>query len=76
MGKFDFKPQDNTIVRAKLSADVYKRASNPDEWAVEAVDDTDDGTVYVALFSGPFAKDRALEYSAAAFDEVNCARGA
>jgi len=33
----------------------------PDEWRVEAIDS--EGRVFVALFSGPAAKERANEYA-------------
>ena len=34
----------------------------PDEWRVEAIDS--EGRVFVAIFSGPAAKERANEYAA------------
>lgn len=36
----------------------------PDEWFVEATDEESVGEVYVALFSGPGARERAKEYAA------------
>jgi len=36
---------------------------NPGDWRVEAVDFEDEGKVYVAIFSGPNAQERAEEYA-------------
>lgn len=33
------------------------------EWRVEAIDTDNDGQIYVALFSGPEARERAEEYA-------------
>ena len=33
------------------------------DWRVEAIDDEREGAVYVAIFSGPDAKERAREYA-------------
>ena len=38
-------------------------AVEEDEYRVEAIDYDDDGQVYVAIFSGPKAKERAEEYA-------------
>ncbi len=35
-----------------------------DEWVVEAIDHAGDGEIYVALFSGRLARERAEEYAA------------
>lgn len=35
----------------------------PDHWRVEAVNYAGDGEVYVAVFSGPDAQERAQEYA-------------
>ena len=35
---------------------------NPGDWRVEAIDFEDEGKVYIAVFSGPEAKERAQEY--------------
>ncbi|MFB3916080.1 MAG: hypothetical protein ACE14M_05090 [Terriglobales bacterium] len=37
---------------------------NAVDWRVEAVDFENEGAVYVTIFSGPEAKQRALEYAA------------
>jgi hypothetical protein len=36
----------------------------PDAWRVEAIDYDRDGVVFIAVFSGPGAQDRAEEYAA------------
>lgn len=37
--------------------------SDESEWRVEAINEDGDGEVYVAIFSGPEAKERAEEYA-------------
>lgn len=37
---------------------------NPYDWRVEAIDEQAEGQVYVAIFTGPKAKERAKEYAA------------
>ena len=34
----------------------------PDTWHVEAINYDGDGEIYMAVFSGPYAEQRALEY--------------
>jgi hypothetical protein len=36
---------------------------NPADWRVEGIDYEREGEVYVAIFSGPFARERATEYA-------------
>ena len=38
-------------------------AVDDDEWRVEGIDYEDEGLCYVAIFSGPEAKERAGEYA-------------
>lgn len=45
----------------KLKYEVVESREVPGEWRAEAVGD--DGECYVAIFSGPDAKDRAEEYA-------------
>ncbi len=42
--------------------EVIEDKNTPDTWRVEAIGHTSDGEVYVAIFSGPGARDRAMEY--------------
>lgn len=44
--------------------EVVKSKHCPGEWRVEAINPEGDGEVYVTLFSGPMAKERAKEYAA------------
>ena len=39
-------------------------AVDDDEWRVEGIDHENEGLCYVAIFSGPQAKERAGEYAA------------
>lgn len=42
----------------------YERTqSGPSEWRVEAIDYDNEGVVYVAIFTGPQADQRAAEYA-------------
>lgn len=49
-----------------MRAEVVRRDAVPEEWAVEAIDD--DGGIEMAVFSGPEAEVRALEYAAWKYD--------
>ena len=43
----------------KLKASLFKG-----EWIVEAIDEEGSGEMYIAAFSGPDAKERAVQYAA------------
>jgi hypothetical protein len=47
--------------KAHLTHEVAESKDYPGQWHVEAVDD--DGSVFVAVFSGPQARERAAEYA-------------
>lgn len=47
----------------ELTVEVVERKNAPGEWAVEAINMAGDGEIYSAIFSGPVAKDRAIEYA-------------
>ena len=53
----------STQVKTKLEYEVARSTQDPDEWRVEAIDYDDEGQVYVAIFAGPEAEDRAREYA-------------
>lgn len=55
------------MTRSDLIAEVARRNTVPDSWAVEAIAMKDDGAVEVSIFSGPHAKQRAVEYAAAKY---------
>lgn len=57
--------------RSNLQAEVVPRKDAPGSWGVEAIDYEDDGAISVAIFSGPDAKERALEYARSKYREVN-----
>jgi len=46
-----------------MEYEVVQSAGAVNEWRVEAIDHESEGEVYVALFSGPNAKQRAEEYA-------------
>ena len=56
--------------RLGLEAEVVERRDAPNAWGVEAIDAEGDGAVLMALFSGPDAKERALEYARAKFRKI------
>lgn len=43
---------------------AFEDKRNPGDWRVEAIDFENEGAVYVAIFSGPDARERAEEYAA------------
>jgi hypothetical protein len=43
--------------------DVARSEEAPFDWVASAVNDEGDGEIYVAVFSGPRAKERAAEYA-------------
>jgi hypothetical protein len=49
-----------TIHRVAAFATLYEGYLSPDDWVVETLDD---GGVYVTVFSGPQARERAFEYA-------------
>jgi hypothetical protein len=59
---------ETTILRVSgsdiMEYEVVQSAGTINEWRVEAIDHDGEGEVYVALFSGPLAKQRAEEYAA------------
>ncbi len=48
---------------ANLDVAVVERRDTPGAWAVEAIDYDSEGDVYLAVFSGPQAQQRAREYA-------------
>jgi len=46
-----------------LDVGVVERADIAGAWAVEAINRLGDGEIYLAIFSGPSARDRAEEYA-------------
>lgn len=46
-----------------MEYEVLRAGGTADEWRVEAANEAADGLVYVALFSGPEAEQRAREYA-------------
>ena len=53
-----------------MDYEIIQSTCNPDEWRVEAIDYESDGQVYVAIFTGPDARQRAEEYAAWKRSEV------
>ena len=47
-----------------MEYEVYEVAESRHQWRVEAIDHDQDGQVFVTIFSGPEAKERAEEYAA------------
>jgi len=48
---------------ADMEWSVVEDKRNPGEWRVEALDFDNEGAVYVTIFAGPEAQDRANEYA-------------
>ncbi len=47
-----------------MKYETVEDRQSPGDWRAEAVNDEGDGEVYVAIFTGPDAKERAQEYAA------------
>jgi hypothetical protein len=52
-----------TIRRVAAFATVSQGYLSENDWVVETLDSAGDGGVYVTVFSGPKARERALEYA-------------
>jgi hypothetical protein len=57
------------MTRSGLIAEIVKRRTAPESWTVEAIAMKDDGAIEIAIFSGPKAKERAVEYAAAKYTD-------
>jgi hypothetical protein len=64
-----------TVRRVAAFATVYQGYLSPNDWVVETLDSTGDGGVYVTVFSGPKARERAFEYAEEKYSGVQL-RGA
>jgi hypothetical protein len=62
--------------RSKLTAEITKRDTVPEEWAVEAIDMEGDGSVEMAIFIGPDARQRAIEYAEQKYADHRSAKAA
>ena len=51
------------------SVEVFERKGQPGVWSVEAIGS--DGEIYQAMFIGPEARQRAVEYAAFKYDLKN-----
>ena len=58
------------VGEAPLDVEVVERRDTPGAWAVEAINSAGDGEIYMAVFSGPAAKDRAVEYATLKYGHV------
>lgn len=54
---------NGALRRVAAFAIVYQGYLGADDWVVEALDSDGDGGIYTTVFSGPSAKERALEYA-------------
>lgn len=53
----------NKLLATEVEVGVTERRDAPGTWGVEAINQKGDGEIYMAIFSGPLAKDRAHEYA-------------
>lgn len=51
------------LSRVAALATVYPGEPRTEEWVVSALDSSGDGGIYLTTFSGPWAKERAIEYA-------------
>ena len=59
-----------TVRRVAAFAIVYQGYLGDNDWVVETLDSHGDGGIYTTVFSGPLAKERALEYAEEKYSEV------
>ena len=57
-----------------LEVEVVERRDTPGAWGVEAINAIGDGEIYMAIFSGPQAKERAIEYADMKYGEYRLAQ--
>jgi len=58
----------NQTMNLGLDVGVIERRDAPGSWAVEAINSEGDGEIYMAIFSGPGACERAEEYAKFKYD--------
>lgn len=58
------------VRRVAAVAIVYQGYISEADWVVEALDSHGDGGIYTTVFSGPSAKERALEYAGEKYSGV------
>lgn len=51
------------MLNAQIEAEIALRSTAPLSWSVEAIDTDGEGGVDVTIFSGPRARERAVEYA-------------
>lgn len=54
---------DEGALRRVASLATVERGDDPEEWIVSALDSSGDGGIYSTIFTGPLARDRAIEYA-------------
>lgn len=54
-----------SMKQINLETEIIERKDAPGSWGVEAIDT--DGAIYMAIFLGPKAEERALEYARSKF---------
>lgn len=47
----------------QINVEVVERKDSPGDWGVEAIDFDGDGECFMAIFSGPQARERAIDYA-------------
>jgi hypothetical protein len=52
-----------TSTATSLQYEAFRDRLDENAWRVEAIDAANDGDVYITLFMGPNAKERAIEYA-------------
>ena len=54
---------DSGMLRRVASLATVSPGEEADEWVVSALDSSGDGGIYITAFSGPLARERAIEYA-------------
>lgn len=58
---------EGALTRVAALATIYQGDMQPDDWCVSTLHAGGDGGIYVTIFSGPEARERALEYATAKY---------
>jgi hypothetical protein len=56
--------QAQSIVQPKIEFEAIEDRASAGDWRVEGINFAGDGEVYTAIFTGPLARERAVEYAA------------
>jgi hypothetical protein len=62
-----FLGEEGSLDRVAAVATLYQGDVGPEEWVVESFDASGDGGMFITVFAGPCARERAEEYAKAKY---------